>query len=110
MVSKPEILGVVLTIIALLFEIFVLVSGAGNLPVLRSVYFAKVDYFGNFVNMGLWYIKKNIDAIQLCRSVVTVLTFICARMICIGEVAMVARKDTKNAAYLLLLSSGVSCL
>ncbi|KAI9250890.1 actin cortical patch SUR7/pH-response regulator pali [Phascolomyces articulosus] len=52
--SKQEIGATFFTFIALLLEIFVLVSGSGNAPVLRDVFFAKVEWHGKFTRMGLW--------------------------------------------------------
>ncbi|KAI8141081.1 actin cortical patch SUR7/pH-response regulator pali [Fennellomyces sp. T-0311] len=52
--SKSEYGATFLTFIALLLEIFVLVSGSGNLPVLRDLFFAQVEWHGKFTRMGLW--------------------------------------------------------
>ena len=52
--SRQEIGAAVLTVIAILLEIFVLVSGTGNAPVLRDVFFAEVIWGNKFTRMGLW--------------------------------------------------------
>ncbi|KAG2222416.1 hypothetical protein INT45_009428 [Circinella minor] len=52
--SKQEIGATVLTVIAILLEIFVLVSGTGNAPVLRDVFFTEVTWSNKFTRMGLW--------------------------------------------------------
>lgn len=54
MLSIGEFLATFLTFAALVLEIFVLVSGSGNLPVLRSLYFASVEYENKFTRLGLW--------------------------------------------------------
>ncbi|CDH50088.1 hypothetical protein RO3G_02803 [Lichtheimia corymbifera JMRC:FSU:9682] len=54
MLSFGEFLATFLTFAALVLEIFVLVSGSGNLPVLRSLYFASVEYENKFTRLGLW--------------------------------------------------------
>ncbi|KAI9489262.1 actin cortical patch SUR7/pH-response regulator pali [Zychaea mexicana] len=52
--SKQEYGATFLTFVALLLEVFVLISGSGNAPVLRDLFFAKVEWNGRFTRMGLW--------------------------------------------------------
>lgn len=54
MFSLGEVVATFLTFAALLLEIFVLVSGSGNLPVLRDLYFVVVEYGTKFTRLGLW--------------------------------------------------------
>lgn len=54
MFSLGEVVATFLTFVALLLEIFVLVSGSGNLPVLRDLYFVVVEYGTKFTRLGLW--------------------------------------------------------
>lgn len=59
MAPRGEYAATFLTFIALLLEIFVLVSGSGDLPVLRDLYFAQVNLNGKFTRLGLWYEDSN---------------------------------------------------
>lgn len=59
MAPRGEYAATFLTFIALLLEIFVLVSGSGDLPVLRDLYFAQVNLNGKFTRLGLWYENNN---------------------------------------------------
>ncbi|KAI7885759.1 hypothetical protein K492DRAFT_233917 [Lichtheimia hyalospora FSU 10163] len=54
MAPRGEYAATFLTFIALLLEIFVLVSGSGDLPVLRDLFFAQVNLNGKFTRLGLW--------------------------------------------------------
>lgn len=66
MAPRGEYAATFLTFIALLLEIFVLVSGSGDLPVLRDLYFAQVNLNGKFTRLGLWYEDSNI-ILSLCK-------------------------------------------
>lgn len=60
MSSNGEYFATFMTFAALVLEIFVLLSGTANQPVLRDLYFARVAYQGRFTTMGLWYAFLNV--------------------------------------------------